>query len=398
MSLADALADGPPEREPSKGKREVLGKIAELLERSGIDVEDVGRVQKVNLHQGFYKDDDGQAQVVDMSGITLTPKWADGPEWPVVQPAAPTVVRPPKKTRQTAALVRDWKTTVCMGDTQFGFRLLDPTTGELDPFHDEAAIDVALQVTAALDDEVGGLHSVINLGDFLDLQQQSRFVQEAAFALTTQPAIDRGHRFLAQARAAAPDAKLVLLEGNHDRRMQTFITNNAAAAFGLRRANLPESWPVMSLPHVLRLDELGVEYIDAWPAGEWWINDNVRAIHGNKVRSNGSTANAIVRENSAITTIMGHGHRLEAHYRTTHARSGPIRSAAIMAGCLCRVDGAVPSVNSSTGIDGRPATMWEDWQQGLVVVHHTDDRQHITMHQIVDGEAVVNGQVFRAAA
>lgn len=396
--FAEALRQGPPAPEPTKAKRETLGKIADLLERSGIDVEDVGRIQKVNLYQGFYKDDEGQAQTVDLSGISLSPKWADGPEWPVVQQAAPTIVKPPKRTRQTPALVRQWKTTVCMGDTQFGFRLLDPVNGELDPFHDEAAIDVALQITAAIDHDVGGLHALVHLGDFVDLPAQSRYTQEAAFALTTQPAIDRGHRYLAECRAAAPDAKQVLLEGNHDRRMQTFITNNALAAFGIKRANMPDSWPVMSLPHVLRLDELDVEYIDAWPGGEYWINENMRAIHGHKIRSGGSTANAIVRDNPAISTIMGHGHRLEAHYRTVHSKAGPIRSAAIMAGCLCRIDGAVPSFNGSTGVDGRPATVWEDWQQGLVVVHHTDDRQHVTMHQIVDGEAVVHGQVFQASA
>jgi hypothetical protein len=189
----------------------------------------------------------------------------------------------------------------------------------------------------------------------------------------------------------------VLLEGNHDRRMQNFVTTNAQAAFGLKRANVPASWPVMSIPYLLRCDELDVIYIDAWPSGEYWINDQLRCIHGNKVRSNGSTANAQVKDNPHISTIFGHVHRIEAHYKTVHDRSGPIRSLALSPGCLCRVDGAVPSVNGSTGIDGTPAVHFEDWQQGVAVVRYTDDKFFATTHQIMDGVALIDGQEFVAA-
>ena len=67
MSLvAEARAAAPP-------KAETLGRIADLLERNGISVDDIGRVQKVNLWQGFMKDADGEAQVVDLAGVTLSP-------------------------------------------------------------------------------------------------------------------------------------------------------------------------------------------------------------------------------------------------------------------------------------------------------------------------------------
>jgi hypothetical protein len=373
-----------------KQPTEVLGKIADLLQRSGIDPEDVGTVQRVNLYQGFYKDSEGEAQTVDLAGIQLSPKWAEGPQWPVVQQADPVVIKRPK--RQAPSLISSWKTAVVLPDPQIGFRLFEEG---LDPFHDDGAMNVALQVLAAHEHDTG-VQKVVNLGDFLDLPSMSRFTQEAAFAGTMQPAINRGHLFLCEQRAAAPDAELVLIEGNHDKRLQNFITNNALAAFGIKRANMPETWPVMSLPHVLRLDELDVVYIDAWPAGEYWINDNLRAIHGHIVRSGGSTANAVVKDNPTVSTIMGHIHRIETHYTTKHTRTGPARSAAISPGCLCRVDGAVPSMKGGTGVDGRPAVHWEDWQQGLAVVKYTDDRFFVTTHQIVDGTTVVGGQEFSA--
>lgn len=382
-----------------KGSGDILvGKVAELLKRSGIDPDEVGRVHRVAVgeYQALTKDLAGEAHIHDLErvSIVLAPKWADGPAWPVIQPAAPVVIKPPRVKGTSPALVRQWKTDIILPDPQIGFRLID---GVLDPFHDDGAMDVALQVAAAHEHD-GGVDEVVNLGDFLDLAALSRFIQEQTFASTMQPSIDRGHLFLCEQRMAAPDAKLVLIEGNHDKRLQNFITINALAAFGLKQANRPESWPVLSLPHVLRLDELDVEYIDAWPAGEYWINENLRAIHGHKVRSSGSTANTISKDNTGVSTIMGHVHRIETHYKTTGTRNGPMRTATVSAGCLCRVDGAVPSVNGAVGIDGRPAVHWEDWQNGVAVVKYTDDRFFVTTHQIVDGTTVIGGQEFTAFA
>jgi len=397
--MTKTLGDFADENRPRRVHPDVVGKVAELIERSGIDIEDIGRLDKVIIgdYQAITKDADGEAQTHNLSKshIVLTPKWDLGPEWPVIQQAAPVTIKPPKAPTKKAKSKAGWKTAVILPDPQIGFRRLSDGPDGLDPFHDEAAMDVAIQVLAAHEQDCG-VDAVVNLGDFLDLQQQGKYLQEASFAMTTQPAIDRGHRFLAEQRAAAPNAEIVLIEGNHDRRMQNFVTINAQAAFGLKRANVPDSWPVMSLPYLLRCDELNVIYIDSWPAGEYWLNDKLRCIHGNKVRSGGSTANAQVKDNPHISTIFGHVHRIEAHYKTVHDRSGPIRSLALSPGCLCRVDGAVPSVNGSTDVHGMPATHWEDWQQGVSVVRYNDTEFFVETHQIVDGRTIVGGQVFQA--
>jgi predicted phosphodiesterase len=255
---------------------------------------------------------------------------------------------------------------------------------------------VALQITAYLE-ETDRLDTVINLGDFLDLPAQGRFDQEASFTSTTQSAFDRGHLFLQQQRAAAgPKAKIVLVEGNHDRRMEKFIAANALSAYGLRRANSDEL-PAMSIPYLLRLDEIGVEYIDAYPVGAYWITERLRAIHGNKARSNGSTAAAYTNADPHISTIFGHAHRLEIQSRTVFNRDGAIRSVAVSPGCLCRIDGAVPSVNGSTHIDGSPAKYYENWQQGVAVITINENQEPFTeLVQIKDGEAWFRGQKFTA--
>jgi predicted phosphodiesterase len=373
--------------------RDKLGAIADLLDRNNIDLDEVGTVTKVSVYQQASKDAEGDVQVTDLIGVQISPKWAEGPAWPVVQPAQPTVITPlPPRPRQAPSLVGGWEQAVILPDPQIGFREYEDSP--LDPFHDPSAIDCALEVLAALEHDAG-VQQVINLGDFLDLPAQGKYEQEASFQRTTQPAIDYGHYFLAQQRANAPAAKIVLLEGNHDRRMQRFIQANALSSFGLRRANMPESWPVMSLPYLLRLDELDVEYMDGWPAASWWINEKLRAVHGDKVKSNGSTAAAYTNDMPHISTVFGHIHRQEIQSKTTFDRQGKIKVMAISPGCLCRVDGSVPSVKGAVGIDGRPIQYFENWQQGLsVITYKPSGAFHAELVHIDDGETMFRGQKF----
>ena len=112
----------------------------------------------------------GSAVVLD----DLRPK----PKWDLIQPAKPVYINNPKEPRKARTRHKVWSV---LPDPQIGYRHID---GQWLPFHDEAAMDVALQITNWLyhNDRVDG---VINLGDFLDLPSQGRFEQEAAFAGTT---------------------------------------------------------------------------------------------------------------------------------------------------------------------------------------------------------------------
>ena len=329
MSSTEGLGDKIRNLREDVNKTAALGAIKDMLDRNGIDLEEIGSIDKIKMYQAAAKDTDGEFQVKDLIGFQINPRWESGPEWPVVQPAKPTVIK--ASERKNRAPLKGWEIAVVLPDPQIGYRMYE--NGELDPYHEEAAMDVAIQIIEFLDHEVG-VNQVVNLGDFLDLPQQGKYDQEPMFAHTTQLAIDAGHVFLARQRAAAPDAKVVVIEGNHDRRMQKFITLNAMSAFGLKRANVPESWPVMSLPYLLRLDELDIEYIDAYPAGAHWINEKLRAIHGDKVRSNGSTAAGYTNEMPHISTVFGHIHRQEIQSKTTFDRLGKIKSMAISPGCL----------------------------------------------------------------
>lgn len=380
MALGDAL-----NIEAQPNRIATLGKIAELLERNGIDIEDVGRVHKVNLYEGFYKDSDGVAHTVPLTSVQLSPHWADGPAWPVIQPG-PSVKVP---TRRIKPVRNDgWHDAVILPDMQVGY--YRSRTGDLEPIHDEDAIAIALAITADINPNL-----VVLVGDNLDAAELGRYRVTPAFQQTTQASIDRLTTLCAELRHAAPNARIVFLAGNHEERLPRYLLDNAVAAFGLRKGNAPESWPVMSVPYLARMDEHDIKFLPGYPASAFWVNDRLRIIHGDKVASGGSTAHKYLATEK-VSVIFGHIHRREYASRTREDRDGAKEIMAASPGCLARIDGSVPSTRGGTDLDGRPLVRIEDWQQGLAVVTYQPGDgmfayQNVAIH---DGWSMWNGKEY----
>lgn len=370
--------------------REIGDKLVSALKNQGVESDMIGTVKniKVSHWTTTIKNSDGEAEQHPNEGVQLVldPAFKEGPKWPVVQQAAQVPIKLPKQSKSK----NKTKTAIILPDPQIGYRrnIVDDS---FDPFHDEKAMGIATQIINDIQPDV-----IINLGDFLDNACFSRFTQEPGFALTTQRSINRGYRFLVEQRSSAPNADVILLEGNHEKRMANAIITNAQAAFGLHRAEKPDNWPVLSIPFLLRLDELGVKYVDGYPNGEYWINENIKCIHGNKVRSNGSTAQAIVVD-ERVSTIFGHVHRIELQYKTVNVREGFKTSLAFTPGTLARIDGAVPSTNGGVDEWGNAKTHYENWQQGIGVVNYEDGDGDFHVHgiHIHDGKAMYNGKLYK---
>jgi hypothetical protein len=199
----------------------------------------------------------------------------------------------------------------------------------------------------------------------------------------------------AEIRRAAPGARVVWIAGNHEERLPRYLIDNAAAAFGLRRGNIPDAWPVLSVPYLCRLDDYGVEYLSGYPTGCVWITPKLRVIHGDRVASGGSTAHKYLATEK-VSVVYGHIHRIETAYRTREDFDGPSTVMAASPGCLARIDGVVPSTRGGTDLDGRPLTRHEDWQQGLAVVPYDSNSGRFTYEQvpIFDGQAFWRGKVY----
>jgi hypothetical protein len=265
------------------------------------------------------------------------------------------------KARKTHGFYRDLQ----IADPHFGFSR-DLRTGELTPYHDRRALSVILSLVDHTD-----FKNIRIAGDFLDMAEWSdKFIKSPEMFMTTKPALVEATWFLGQLIARAnQDTQIHLITGNHDERLRKKLLKHAWWAYDLRPGTVIDGPAVLSIPHLLDLDRLGVHYEDRYPDGEMWINDHGKIIHGLKVRAKpGATAAAVLQE-AVVSTGFGHVHRLEKAAASRRDRFGKYTVWAWCSGCLCRIDGTVPGSSQNC-----------DWQQGAAVIDY-DDRK-LTPHLV----------------
>jgi len=345
--------------------------VAKLLKDHNIKPDEVGSIKsmRVGKWQTVTKDEAGEAQIHDLKGasLVLSPKWDSGPEWPVIVPGPKhNIPKIKAKSRKT----KEWETAVILPDMQMGYykKSLEQNA-QLEPIHDEKAISIALKLVEDMNPD-----QVVLLGDNLDFAEFGKYLTAPTFKQLTQATIDRATLLCAQIRAAAPNAKITWIAGNHEARLARYVQMNAEAAFGLTRGKLNDelrdNWPVLSVPNLCRMDEFQVEYLSGYPESFLALNENLIIRHGDRVTSNGSTTTKYLND-AHKSVIYGHIHRVEVAYRTRVSEAGPRTIMAASPGCLCRIDGAVPSTKSGSDEFGRPLMQGaENWQQGLAVVQY----------------------------
>ena len=388
MSLDDDLA-------PAITDKERLTRLSQAFKDAGLDPADLGSVERVKFYEGFHKDDEGESHVVPMVSFQVNPAWATGPEWPAVQPAPRPQVKPASGKR---TVVKGWHKALILPDMQIGCRrYVEGETVRYDWFHDERALDVAFQIMRWVRPD-----RVIFLGDNFDFPEFGKYEQEPEFQDTTQATIDKGGEVCDRTEANAPEASYEWLEGNHERRLPKAIAKNFMAAMRLRKANAPESWPVLTVPALLDFENRPRwSYVDGYPAASVTINDGLAVEHGKRVRSGGSTAAAVAND-STVSRIFGHVHREEYHSKTwDNPATGERRQVfAASPGCLCRVDGTVPGSGTATDGKGAAVPEWQNWQQGLAVVTFQEGNGRSVYERIgiEDGHAFYRDRWFEAAA
>jgi hypothetical protein len=160
----------------------------------------------------------------------------------------------------------------------------------------------------------------------------------------------------------------------------------------------PDAWPVLSIPHLLRLDAIDVIYTGAYPAGRVPLTAGT-ATQAGLVALHGERLDIVkVAKDSRQSVVQGHIHRRALHEVTYETPGGPFHVTAFSPGCLCRVDGAVPSTHAGTDEHGRPVTRWENWQNGCAVVTEYDDGAwDVELVPIHAGRALWRGKAYDAA-
>jgi len=292
----------------------------------------------------------------------------------------------PHVTPVQAGSVREVPVAEYTEGAQTALVLADPHIGFENhiAFHDRRVMDLAVQLAR---ESQPGIIAII--GDLLDATMWTdKFLNSPDCRFTTQKALYEAHFWLARLREVCPGSQIIVLEGNHDKRVPNQVQKHLLEAHGLKAATDTTGWPVMSVPYLLDFRGLGMQYISGYPGAEVWLTDDLRLTHGEYFSSApGGSARANLK-NATTSTIFGHAHRFEMASKTLHERHREREIFAACIGCMCRIDGCVP---------GKAA--YPQWQQGFAVVTYGDQSPPpaIEMVKVVDGMLFWRGKQYRSS-
>lgn len=354
--------------------------LKQLLKVGQVDLK-TWRVREhmLNQWQGFF----GEGNIVPLWQVKAWLVRKDirpiEPTLCVLEITLPNLTPQPPSPRGRGSRV---KRDLIIADPQVGFRRRLYGDG-FEPFHDRRVLDIALQIAQA--ERFDGIRLI---GDAADMSAWSlKYTPEPTFWHTTQPALLELAWWLAQLRMAQPEAEMDLFEGNHEVRPETAIVSHMREAYKLKAVDELHLPPALSVPRLLSLHTLNVNYIAGYPDNWKWLNQNVMLRHGDVVRGTpGGTAAAVINK-STYTTVFGHVHRREMVARLIQTANGHAVQTAFCPGCACHIDGRVPGSKAD-----------DNWQQGLGILEYTEGDVEPNIIQIaVDrGQAIHNGKVWKA--
>jgi hypothetical protein len=205
---------------------------------------------------------------------------------------------------------------------------------------------------------------ILLLGDLLDFDQVSRYARNDLHTATMQDTLDQGYEVLRDYRAAAPDADIVCLAGNHEERLRAAIGKQLAAITNLNRPG--DDYGLLSVPFLLRFDELGIKFVGSDVGGYEHaaikVTPELQAIHGwIAKKGSGSSARATL-DHMRVSTICGHTHRASSVFSTSWSIDNEPRTlVALETGCMCEIR------------DGLSHAPRPDWQQGFATASCRDN-------------------------
>ena len=175
---------------------------------------------------------------------------------------------------------------VCLGDLHL-------------PFIDQTAVKMALGFIR--NEQPGCIHL---LGDACDCYSLSRFDKDPNRRLNLQEELDIVREWLTELRDAAPRAKIIYSEGNHEFRLKKYLMSEAKALAGLR---------ALSLDKLLDFEKMHIR----WQAHDRpYRLGHLLFTHGSLISKWSACSAKRHFERYGCCTIHGHTHRLGAFYHT----------------------------------------------------------------------------------
>ena len=236
--------------------------------------------------------------------------------------------------------------SVCLADVHY-------------PFRNSTAVKMA--VSFIKEQRPGRIHL---LGDLCDSWALSRFDKDPTRRLNLQEELDAVGDWLVELRDAAPRAKIIYSEGNHEYRLRKYLMSEAKALAGLR---------ALSLEKLLDLDSLHIRF---QPQDRPYRVGHLLFTHGQFIsRWSGMSAKRHF-ERYGCCVIHGHTHRLGAFYHSDLDNC----YGAWEAGCLSTL---TPDYVTAP-----------DWQNGFAVVNHSNKCFSVELVAIIKNQFWFRGRQY----
>jgi len=238
------------------------------------------------------------------------------------------------------------------------------------PFHDAKAVSILQQYQKAYKPDV----FVIN-GDLCDMYSASKFSKSPERKLNLSSELMACNQVLDDLIKYVPKAKKVLIEGNHEYRLQQFVWDNPSLA-GLDS---------LDIKNLLDLDKRDIKIVraegDYWKGTDAYKVGDVVILHGDN-RLDGASYSKFsgysaknTMFNMSENIVMGHTHRGAIVYHKSPSKT----YFGAEGGCLCQMTGNA------------------DWQQGFLTMELDDKNkaQNIRFHRIEKGRMYEDGKLYR---
>lgn len=353
---------------PKFNRKLIHQRLDEALDRVETSPEHIKGL-RISQWDGLTKDSDNNPQVTQLVGVQLQ-VGLNGLE--SVSVARPTIIKPTKRVKPN----RDQKVEVFFGDTHH-------------PFHDKRKLDLAMIAIRELAPD-----TVTFLGDDLDMALFSRFESRADWVGSTQDSIDEFHQTLAVVKANAPEAELIIHEGNHNLRLERELRKYNGELIGIRRAGNEDEPGVLTIPFLLRLAELDAEYVQGYPSAERWHSDNLKSFHGNVTNSSGSAVAKQIK-NESTNFVHGHTHKAEIIYRTVRIGRQVTQIFGMSPGTFADMS-KVPSGTYATDTKGKVVPQIHDWHTTLGVIFHDEETVTPYLLPITDDSIDIFGKKYKS--
>lgn len=283
------------------------------IESQRVNMWQVGRKDKIvdlDFHSGVatgWVKDSGGFKKEYLYQITV--KFTRKLRIPVVAVLQPVVVNVQEKSKWLVYREGSTDKVLFICDPHFGYN-------DKRPFHNRGFLSDLLSIARSEKPK----HVIWN-GDVLDLAEFGSFPTEPEITLKTQLAAIEAAWLFGQFNLTTE--KQVYIEGNHEVRLRRAMMKNFNMAYSLRPIHELDGESMLSVPRLLGLNKLGVDWVGDYPNGFYKVG-NARFIHGDLARQGtGATATAIANK-TAMSIFFGHIHRYELNKKNIDGLDNPI--------------------------------------------------------------------------